>query len=235
MNFKLLLVTAAIFAFNTIPAIACPSPNRAANFLAYQRRNNNRCEGIVRRDIAGSLSLISFASRNLTNYSNNLNLQISNINNTSPQVTIRSYEKNYILDRLNLSKNSSWFTFNLPTQILTDAGVPPNSLRAIAKLSGSQPVYVPVILNKTSGEYEFAFYTANRTKFSTFEIIYNNQIESSQPRNTFSNPNGEVIFTWDGRNASKGRYRLRVIAEIQQRGQPSERVTKNLQFQHDPS
>ncbi len=232
MNPKLLPITLAILTLNILPAQAS-CPTSADNPLEYQRRNNNRCEGIKRASVSGAFGLISFASHNINNYRNTLSLQVPSIDNIPPNVRVHSRHKRYILDNFTPLLNKSWFIFNWSTAILKQAGIPPSSLRAIATLPGSQPLYVPVILGQPSDQYEFVFFTANRTKFKTFQILYQGREVYSKPR---PNPlKGEVKFTWKGSQAKKGRYQLRVVVEIQQRSQPPETVTRLIQFEHNPN
>jgi hypothetical protein len=129
VNLKFLPITLIILALNSLAATACPE--KAANFLDYQRRNSNRCEGVVREReaIAASVELVSFASRKIDNYKQPIRLRIPKINNTAPDLQVNSYAKNYKLDEIKLSSESAWFSFNWATDILKKAGARENSPR----------------------------------------------------------------------------------------------------------
>ncbi|MFK0730743.1 MAG: hypothetical protein ACIWVG_06170 [Gloeotrichia echinulata HAB0833] len=74
---------------------------------------------------------------------------------------VQSLEKNYLLDQLSLTSNKSRFTFPLKPNVLKQAGVLPNTLRALAEVNfNSHSVYLPVTIGQSSGQYEFVFYSS---------------------------------------------------------------------------
>jgi hypothetical protein len=239
MNYKIILASLLIFSFNHLPAAAsCPNGNsRSTDYI--RRQPPNRCEGIKREPLSGnSLSLISIATRNLTSFSKTLTLQVPQISGgKNPQVIVKSLGDNYHyqLDDLSLSNNGSDFRFSWDTYVLREATVPANKLRALATYNlGSQNVYVPVVLGKTSGKYEFVFYSESRVRFTSFRIIPVGQ----KPIYNTSSPNaksGEIVFTWDGQKAPAGRYTLHYVANIERRNQPSDRIEKRIIFEHNPN
>jgi hypothetical protein len=234
MNYKILLATLLIWGLSCLPAQACPSGNpRSPDYI---RRDNNRCEGIRRETVSGSFRLISLTTRGIDSLGNTLSLLVPRISGGSPpDVSVRSLGKNYQLDDLSLAANSSGFTFRWPTNVLNQEEVPVNSLRALASVNlGSQLLYVPVILGQPSGQYEIVLYSPSRVQFRTFEIRRNRQVVFSSPRNHLQPP-GEVVFTWDGRNAPAGRYELHIVAEVEQRGRPPQRIDRSIIFEHNPS
>lgn len=224
---------AVSFSLTQKPVAACPS--NASNYLAYQQRNSpDRCEGIRRQAIGSSVELVSFATKRLDRtFNNTLTLRVPNLGPT-PSVVLRSYQgRRYQLDRFPLQRNASEYRFNLATDILTRANIPPQSLRAIAELPGNQPIYVPVIVDRPSEKYELVFYSPARTLISSLEIRRDNEAihQDSRP-----NPSrGEIRFTWDAKNQPAGRYQLRVRYELQQRGQPPEKGVDLRLFYHDPA
>ncbi|MGC9528849.1 MAG: hypothetical protein ACP5D7_25250 [Limnospira sp.] len=228
---SLYLLAAGIFTLHAPPAVACP--DNASNPLSYQRRSNpSRCEGISHQAIGAAFNLVSLSTSNLSNLGNTLRLQVPNMGAT-PTVILRSYEKRYQLDQFIPNLNQNKYQLNLNTQIITKAAVPPNSLRAVATLPGSQPIYVPVIIGTPSQSYQFVLYSPARTTINAFEIRRNNQVIHSDSR---PNPRqGEIRFTWDGRNQPKDVYQLRVEAELRQRGTRPETVTRVFSFHHDPA
>ncbi len=241
MNYKIILASLLIFSVSYLPAAAsCPEGNpRTTDYI--RRKPPYRCEGIKEEPLSGnSLKLISIATRNLTSYSNTLTVQIPQIiGGQKPQVTVKSLGDNYHyqLDDLSLSNNGSLFSFSWDTFVLRKKEIPTNKLRAMAFYSlGSQPVYVPVILGQTSGKYEFVFYSDNRVKFTTFEILPQGKDQKSIYRDSRANPkNGETIFTWDGRNTPAGRYELHYVANIERRNEPSDRIERRIVFEHNPN
>lgn len=232
MKYKFLLTSLLILNFHTLAAQACPNGNPQT--LGYMRRDNNRCEGIAGINVGGAFSLISFVTRNIPAFGDNLSLQIPRIGDTSPDISVRSLGKNYQLDDFSLVPNQNNFTFNWPTRILKEANIPTNSLRALASFNlGSQVVYVPVILGQPSGQYEIVLYSSQLVKIPTFEISRNNQVVYRNSRTTPQR--GEVVFNWDGRNAPAGRYQLRVVAQLEQYGRPPEPVNRQITFEHNPN
>lgn len=239
MNYKIILTSLFILTLSHLPAAAY-CPNGDPNTTDYIRRQPpDRCEGIRKEPLsANSLSLISIATRKLANYGKTLTLQVPRISGgKNPQVIVKSLGDNYHyqLDDLLLSDNGSRFGFNWNTYVLKQAKIPANKLRATAIYNfGSQPVYVPVILGQTSGKYEFVFYSENRVRFTSVKILSPSQKEIYST----SRPNadsGEMIFTWDGRNAPPGRYELYYVANIERRNEPSDRIERRIVFEHNPN
>ncbi|MFM6280548.1 MAG: hypothetical protein ACKN9K_19525, partial [Dolichospermum sp.] len=111
---------------------------------------------------------------NITDYGNRISLQVPRIKKgNNPQVLVTSWNDkyNYILDDLLLSNNGANFGFSWDTYVLKKANIPANKLRALASYGlGSQKVYVPVTLAKSSGKYEFVFYSQDRVRFNSLKI-----------------------------------------------------------------
>ncbi|NMG11040.1 hypothetical protein [Brasilonema sp. UFV-L1] len=240
MNSKIIFASLLVLSFTYLPAQGyCPEGNPDSTDY-IRRQPPQRCEGLKEENISGnSLSLISIATRNLISYGNNLTLQIPRIKGgKNPEVTVKSLGDNYHyqLDDFPLSGNASRFNFTWDTNILRKAKIPENSLRALASYKfGSQPVYVPVIVGQTSDHYEFVFYSQDRVRFATFEIIPKG---GQKPIYRTSRPNasnGEIIFTWDGRNTPAGRYEIHYIANFDQRDIDSNRIKRRIVFEHNPN
>ncbi|MFM2063441.1 MAG: hypothetical protein RLZZ507_3111 [Cyanobacteriota bacterium] len=239
MNYKIILASLFILSFSHLPAVAsCPQGNpRSTDYI--RRQPPNRCEGIKLEPLSGnSLSLISIATRNLSSYGKTLTLQVPRIKDgKNPQVVVKSLDDNYHyqLDDLLLSNNASSYRFRWDSYVLRQAKIPANKLRAIASyLLGSQNVYVPVTLGKSSGKYEFVFYTENRVKFTSLKILSPDEKPIHSTSRTTPN-SGEIIFTWDGSKAPPGRYQLYYIANIERRDEPSERIERRIVFEHNPN
>jgi hypothetical protein len=240
MNYKIILASLLILSVSHLPAAAyCPEGNpRTTDYI--RRKPPSRCEGIKEEPLSGnSLNLISIATRNLTSFGKTLTLQIPQINGgKKPQVRVKSLGDNYQyqLDDLSLSSNGSRFSFSWDTYVLTQSKIPANKLRAVASYNqGSQSIYVPVILGQTSGKYEFVFYSQDRVRFTTFEILP--QGKKSIYSTSSPNPrSGETIFTWeDGRKTPTGRYEIHYVAFIERRNEPSDRIENRIVFEHNPN
>ncbi|MEH2250612.1 hypothetical protein [Nostoc sp.] len=228
MKYQLLLTSIFLFSLSTLPAqAACNGGNPQST--AYIRRDNNRCEGIQPREVVSGINLISLVTRGINKYPNLLTLLIPRLSNSTPEVTVESLNKNYLLDNLSLIQSQSRFTFTLKPDVLNKAAILPNTLRALAEVNS---VYLPVTIGQPSGQYEFVFYTSNRAKFSTFEILRNSKVIYSSPRNNAQH--GEVIFTWNGRKAAAGRYEVHVVAQEERIGRPPEKFDRRFKFEHNP-
>ena len=243
MNYKILLTSLLILSINPLSANAyCPQGNpRSTDYI--RRKTPDRCEGIKVQPISGnSLSLISIATRNINDYGDKISLQVPRIkkgNNPEVLVTSRDDKYNYILDDLLLSNNGESFGFSWDTYVLKKANIPANKLRALASYSlGSQKVYVPVTLAKSSGKYEFVFYSQDRVRFKSLKIFplenkkEDNPIYSTSRKTANS---GEITFIWDGSKAPRGRYKLHYIAFIDRINEPSDRIENVIVFEHHPN
>jgi flagellar basal-body rod modification protein FlgD len=243
MNYKIILASLLILSIHPLSAAAyCPKGNpRSTDYI--RRQTPNRCEGVKLEPISGnSLSLISIATRNIANYEKTLTLQVPRIKNgNNPQVIVKSLDDSYHyqLDDLLLSNNGANFGFSWDTYVLRQAKIPANKLRAVASYSlGSQNVYVPVTLGKTSGKYEFVFYSQDRVRFTSLKIFplenkkEDNPIYSTSRKTANS---GEISFIWDGSKAPGGRYKLHYIAFIDRINEPSDRIEKEIVFEHNPT
>lgn len=223
MNPKIILSSLLILSLSPLAAQACPQGNPES--LAYIRRDGNRCEGLGDRSATGTFSLISFSTGNLSSYPNTLNIRVPVTGNTSPEITLQSFERNYRLDEIKARSNSSGFTFDLSTKVLQKAQVPAQSLRALAFITrDSVPVYFPVILGQPSGRYEFVVHSPQRTTFPTFEIRHNSKVVVRRPRN---NPQqGQIRFAWKYGNAPAGLYELYIV--------DGQKQSRTFRFEHNP-
>ncbi|MGC9502745.1 hypothetical protein [Baaleninema sp.] len=171
MKFKLLFPSVWLLAagFFASSAAANPCPSNLSDPLAYQRHHNpDRCEGIRRQNISSSFSWVSFATSNLRRYGSTLRLKLPEVGE-NPTLTVRAYSRRYQLDPLEFQPRGDWYEFSLQTDILQQAHVAPESLRAIASLPGSQPIYVPVVIDSPSPRYNFVFYSPSRAIVRSFE------------------------------------------------------------------
>lgn len=232
MKYTAFFTSLFILGLSTLPAQACfPGDPKST---VYIRRDDNRCEGIKSRNVDRGLRLISFATIGIKSYPSTVSLKIPRIANATPNIMVQSLGANYILDNVSLTLNKSLFTFSWSSFVLNSAQIIPTSLRALADVNlGSQLVYVPVILEQSSGQYQFVFYSSNRAKFSTVQIRRNGKEIYSSPRNNFQR--GEVVFNWDARKVPAGRYELYVVAEQEQIGRQPERITRQIAFEHNPN
>lgn len=224
MNPKILILSSLLLlSLSPLAAQACPKGNPQS--LAYIRRDDNRCEGLQDRNASSAFALISFSTGNLNSYPNTLNIRVPVTGNTSPEITLQSFEKNYRLDQINARSNSSGFTFDLSTKVLQKAQVPAQSLRGLAFITrDSGAVYFPVILGQPSGRYEFVVYSPQRTTFPTFEIRHNSKVVTRSPRN---NPQqGQIRFAWEYGSAPAGVYELYIVN--------GQKQSRSFRFEHNP-
>ena len=211
---RIAFLTLTILSLTPLSAIACQTGH--PDSLAYIRRDNNRCEGLKDgQDISLSFKLTSLVSRNLNSYPNTLTVKIPAPNNSTPNVVIQSYFRNYRLDEINLVRSASNFIFNLPTTILQKAKIPLNKLRALAYITEkSQNVYFPVILGTPSPQYEFVIYSPERVIFTNLEVRRNGKVIPGSPSPRPNPIQGEINYTWKAANAPEnGRYELYINAK----------------------
>lgn len=234
MNIKILIVSLLIWNISSLEAQACPT--RSRNPMDYIRRDGNRCEGIIRRKLGGSLNFVSLAIRGINTLGDTLTLQIPNTtNSSSPNVLVRTTESPlYRLDELKLTRQDGFYSFSLPTRILKQIPINVDQLRVIARTPPNSPlVYTPVIIGRSTTLYEIVFHTPDHARFNTLQISGNGQTFRLNSSNTFQS--GDIVFSWDGRRASAGRYELYYEADIEQRNKPPERVSRRLVFEHNPN
>ena len=232
MNIKTLTPALCLLTALLLPAPAFACPANLPDPLLYQRRNNpNRCEGLTRTNISANLTLVSFTTSTPTN-TPNLTLTIPSTS-TAPNLIIRSYARRYQIDSFTPQRNNQGYQFTLPTQLMRNAQVPLDSLRMIASTSDSQPVYIPVTIGSPSSRYQIVFYSPTLATIQSLEILRNNQVIHRETRTT--SRQGEIIFTWDGRNRPAGRYQIRIVGTLEQRGMRPQSFNRVLPFNHHPN
>ena len=229
-----LLVSSLSFNVLTAQAQSCPNVNNPQSTAYIQRDQDKRCEGIQASDISGDFSLISFTVGQLKP-ANTLTLQVPDrLNHRLPNVHVLSRDKSYQLDLLQLHSQGDRFRGQWADYVLKTENIPLDSLRATAFVrSGSQLIYLPVILSSGSGKYAIVLSSERRVRILFFQILHNGKKFYNSSRNTFQ-PKGQINFSWDGHNAPAGRYELRVKAELEQDNAPPEPVSINVAFEHDP-
>ncbi|RCJ28577.1 hypothetical protein A6770_22790 [Nostoc minutum NIES-26] len=241
MIYRILLVSTLFSSFLLIQCSQSPAPEPPQACLpgntsdtAYMWRDKNRCEGIKSGiPTSGGIRLISFASRSINGFSDRLQLQIPNIGSGNPDVSVRSLGKQYQLDNISFKPGSSAFSFSWSTYVLQKEKIEPVSLRALASFTkGSQAVYVPVTIGKSSGEYEFVLYSNSRAQIPTFQIRRDGKSVYTSPPKT--SQGGEILFKWNAAKAPAGRYELKYIAELEQFGRPPEKEDLQVLFEHNP-
>ncbi|MGK7932887.1 MAG: hypothetical protein AB4041_15865 [Microcystaceae cyanobacterium] len=206
----LIALTLSLLNYASLNAQTCPKGNPSS--VAYQRRDDNRCEGTNPRPISTTFSLISYSIGQPKDYPEMLNIRIPKTSNDSPNVIIQSYVKNYRLDQLKLDTNNSntYFTFDLKTKpVLEKAKIPLKSLLATATLNrNSREVYYPVILGKPINSYNIVIFSSQQRSFPIVELRRNGQTVSSNLTPKRIPKEGQIKFTWESGNASQGRYEL---------------------------
>ena len=229
MKIRILFISLLIFSLVPTNANACQTGNPGS--IAYIRRDKNRCEGILDRDVgfAGLPDLISFATSSLKEYPNTLKIQVPGNSNQTPKISIQSFLRRYLLNKLETKYIQPNFTFNLNTKKVLQhrtVQVPFNSLRSLAFIvEDSELVYFPVILGGSSDEYEFVINSLQRTALPVLEIRYQGKPVFSDPRD---NPQeGHIFLTWKYGNAPGGRYELYL--------ETSEGDSRSFPFEHNPN
>lgn len=226
MKFRILLLSLLLFSLNPLAAQACSEGHPRS--LAYIRRDNNRCEGLLNsRNISTrTFSLISFSTSNLNSYPNTLKIEVPGTGNRQPNIAVQSFYRNYRLDELKSESGSSGFSFPLNTNVLKKSDIPIRILRATAYITrNSASVYFPVIFGQPSGRYEFVLYSPQRTTFPTIEIRRQGQVLFRNSRQTPQR--GEIPFTWEYGKAPAGTYELYIV--------DGEGEDRTFRFQHDSS
>ena len=221
----------SLLLFSLFPRVANACEKGKPWSVAYLLRDNNRCEGIVERNVSASArpDLISFATSNLQEYPDNILIKVPGDSNQEPRISIQSFLKRYRLDELKTEYLQPNYTFDLNTKKVLQhrsVQVPFSSLRSLAFIiEDSEPIYFPVILEESSDEYEFVIQSLNSTAFPVLEIRYQGEPVFSDPRN---NPQqGHIRLIWNHQNQPAGRYELYV--------ENSEGISRTFPFEHDPS
>ncbi|NET07866.1 MAG: hypothetical protein F6K09_23545 [Merismopedia sp. SIO2A8] len=225
MKLRITLISLLLLSLSPLAAQACPEGHNRS--LAYIRRDNNRCEGLLdSRDATSTIYLIAFSTSNLNSYPETLKIEVPGTGNRQPNIEVQSFYRNYRLDQLDSKYSSSGFLFPLNTNVLKKSGIPIRLLRATAYINrNSTPFYFPVILGQPSDRYEFVLYSPQRNTFPTFEIRSQGKVLSSNPRQTPRR--GQIRFAWKYGDAPAGTYELYIVD-----GEGKERT---FRFQHDPS
>jgi hypothetical protein len=208
---------------------------------AYIWRDENRCEGISEKRPAsgGGINFISLTTSAITtveDYEEKLHLHIPKFSDSNDlDVAVSSKDKPYQLDNIKSFKTeASALTFSWSTYILKKKKIVPKSLRALAFYQdGSEPVFLPVTLGKSSVEYKFVFYYDYVVENFTFEIRRNGK--SVHTCGPITNQKGEIICEWKPNKAPKGRYQLKYVAKLKQFGKPSKPDEGTKSFEHNPA
>lgn len=233
---QVFLIGLLVFGSSCLPTYACENGNPEST--SYIRRDNNRCEGIVRQlsgeSSTGLFRIISLVIGTITSFGSDLTLNFPHLGSGTIELRVQSLKANYLLDDVNFAPGSS--SFRVPTKVLKQAQVPTDSLRTLAWVSsGINVVYVPVILEQKSSEYQFVFFTRGAASFPKLEIVRvkDGQIVYSKPR-LYPQSAGEVFVNWDGHKQPPGRYELRITALQEQVGKPPKQLSQNITFEHNP-
>ena len=231
MNYKknLTLGILALTLMAAYPLLASPCPEGTSSSFAYMYRDSNRCEGIRPHEISSQqFNLIAFSMGILSSYPKSLKIRIPKTQNKTPDLTMQSFVKNYLLDNLTLKENASGFSFELnPETVLEKAHIPPQSLRATASiLHNSRNVYYPVIFGQGTKYYDLVVFSATERTFSTVEIRREGKVFPSNLKPSKFPKSGEISWRWEYGNAPAGTYELYLKDE-----QGEER---SFYLKHDP-
>ena len=236
MNFKVELMKAnfllhglLLFILSSTQVQACPQGRSRSN--AYIRRDHNRCEGLVDRNITHrSFGLVSFHTTNQKELPKNLSIKVPGTGPISPDIAIQSFLRSYRLDKLDSYRQGSGFAFDADTKLLKRLMIPFSSLRATASIrSSSSLLYYPVILGKAGPRYTFILNAPRNTTIATVEIRRPQTPQPIWSRQLNPSSIGQIRFTWPSTRIPAGRYNL----FVQDTNRP--RQSRTLQFQHDPN
>ena len=170
----LLIFSNLLIAFNfSFPAYAdedtCQTGDKAT--YAYQLYPDGHCEGIPDgRPISGQFELMSFSSGSVgSKFPSSLTLIIPN--QSKPSLNLQSSHRNYKVNNLPLKSRGKGLAYDLDTKGLDRAGIPPNKMTYLAFIGkNSNRIYLPVVLGKTNGSYQFTVGGPKDMKLSQFEI-----------------------------------------------------------------
>jgi hypothetical protein len=186
---------------------ACPQGN--PDWIAYIRRENNRCEGKRDgRDASGSLMLVSFITTNLSKLPNSLVIRVAGNNN--PSLEVQEYSSNYRLDEVKMKSSGQSAIFPLDTKIMRKALIDNvKSLLAVAyTIQNASAIYYPIVLGKPSGSYTFVLYSPKPTVFKKIQIrnLSNSTLHLNQ---SLRQPlDGNISLKWPYSSAPAGDYQL---------------------------
>ena len=222
-----------------LPASAQTPPcksGRTSNDAYMLRTDQKRCEGITTVDIVrGDFGLRSFTVGQFQP-SRMLTLTIPNIANLpEPKILIQSSKGFYQLDPLELKPSRNQWQFQWSDEVLRSAKIAFSSLRSLAQVDNA---VLPVLLSKAPS-YDLRIFTGGRSKTIRVSILKLDGTELY--RKTLTNqPGDEVAFSWNGRDqqnraVARGRYTLKVEAQVEQRNAPPESRSRTRQFFHDPA
>ena len=234
----LLLHSSLAYYSASLPAYASSCSPGSSSSNEYIQRDNNRCEGIARRDrpITGDISLSSLTISNGETLDSTLVIQIPNMSSRQPNVAITEPSINYLLDSLLLESLGSFYRFELPTNFLYERGVHSlNPLRGLAKTGGGQGVYLPIIFGAPASEYRFVFSNTRPTIFKKAEIRRSNRETLTGWGVQRRIPQGEKEFRWAPGSTVAGLYIFYFEAEIEQSTGQVESIARSYTFEHDPN
>ncbi|MEO0768701.1 MAG: hypothetical protein AAFY72_04595 [Cyanobacteria bacterium J06649_4] len=237
MKLRLLLASSFVCCLMSLPAYAnnCSPGSPSSN--EYIRRDNNRCEGVIRRDspITGDISLRSLTSSIGTTLNSTLVIQIPNFSSSQPNIEISEPDINYRLNDLSLESSDTFYRFELPTSFLNRHGITSaNPLRGLAKKGGSQTVYLPIIFDNPAPEYRFVFNSTRPAIFTKAEIRQSNGESLVSWGVQRRNPRGEKEFKWTPGDVVAGQYTFYFEAEVEQSRGRVQSITRSIPFEHNP-
>lgn len=236
MKSKFLLTALCVLVLTCLPAHATNCNDGRPSSNSYIRRDNNRCEGTMRREgnITGDIDLISLTSSHGGTLGSTLMIEIPKISSNQPTVKITEPDINYRLDDLSFASSGQFYRFELPTTVLQRLGITSlNPLRGLAKKGGNQRVYLPVIFNTPAPKYRFVFYSSRQSSFQKAEIRKDGRALISW--GVQGRKQGEKIFEWAPGSSPAGRYTFYFEANIYQRSGSPQTIERNIIFDHNPA
>lgn len=224
----LLIFSNLLIAFNfSFPAYAdedtCQTGDKAT--YAYQLYPDGHCEGIPDgRPISGQFALISFFSGSVgSRFPSSLTLIIPS--QSKPSLNLQSHSRNYKVNNLPLKSKGKGLAYDLDTKGLNRADIQPDSMTYLAFIDkNSNRVYLPVVLGKANGSYQFIVNGPKYMKLSQFEIRQSGTAIYRSPSNVEKMTH---ILTWEYGKAKKGSYELYL--------KDGEGRTRSFTFEHNPN
>jgi hypothetical protein len=215
----------------------CPKSSKDSN--SYQWRDN-RCEGLVPYKISGEPFLISFAVKNISQFSNDAEIQVRGYSSSNlDYLQVQSYlsQDYYLLNHFNLKENGS---FQWSAHVLKKLNIQPKNLWLLASAKmGNESKYLPIQIGSSASTYEFAFISNDEVTFTKVQIMSGNKLVKKLNFVRAAQPARQpIIFRWDGKDTSgkkspSGSYRLVYEALSQQDKQSPIHVEGSPMFEHD--
>ncbi|HEY9834985.1 MAG TPA: hypothetical protein V6D26_30820 [Stenomitos sp.] len=186
--------------------------------------------------IGKGINLVSFTVGQFQDSKQSLEVPNASPGNP-PKVVVQHPNSGYRWSVKNLQLNNikDFFQAQAPDnkiKALNDLKIEPSQLFAKAEISDSSPISIPVILNRSTSQYEFVFYCDQCTASINNAKI----IASDGQKNCSLSPNPTVTRVFcNSQQLKKGRFRLSISGNLKMSGsRDSEPLSNSYNFRHNP-